>query len=66
MRKKNTDYGPDKTRNPTVLHEYRKMRNKVKNEVHKIRQFKQSQLLDSQKVIQNTFGNISNLNQVGI
>jgi len=28
------------TRNPTVLHEYRKMRNKVKNEVNKICQFK--------------------------
>ena len=44
---KNTDYGPDisiETRNPTVLDEYRKMRNKVKNEVHKIRQFKQESI----------------------
>ena len=32
------------TRNPTVLHEYRKMRNKVKKEVHKIHQFKQESI----------------------
>ena len=32
------------TRNPTVLHEYRKIRNTVKNKVHKIRQFKQESI----------------------
>ena len=54
------------TRNPTVLHEYRKMRNKVKNEVHKIRQFKQESIARLTKSNPKTFGNISNLNQVGI
>ena len=55
------------TRNPTVLHEYRKMRNKVKKmKFIKFASLNKSQLLDSQKVIQNTFGNISNLNQAGI
>ena len=33
------------TRNPTVLHEYRKMQNnKVKNKVHKIRKFEQESI----------------------
>jgi len=32
------------TRNPTVLHKHRKMRNKVKNEVNKIHQFKQESI----------------------